>query len=527
MRMDPDCITKPHLCPREEVAAPHVILGDEFGSWEVFLREGMREEWLCCGSGRSFIIAPRSSVALWVSIRDVDRRSDVAICAWLAENWEKRFIVTFPVYRNEEGGAYTYSYYMPKYIVHLPTSAIGAEMIRVRSFTMCNGLTLAIAMHRLGKWSGAVFRSALQMFVTTNQRLVPSMPFWTWMTFDEDWSDLDTLHQLPVMHFPDHYALCGGAADCVIEYLCGFGKLYSSAAVVGFDGRSKYQNYLSTASCAPEKLSMRVFRHLSVSWPQRSTLHTGGDMSEPDWMGFARIITSRRGFWRLWRQDAPFRERVLSRLRFACNNESCLYNLVFPALMVLYREQGAPHARVSQLWRDCIRFYDPTKESVRRWLRAYAIRIRVTDAMAASFPADVIRHAVPPVGFFRDVCRGLVGEAFGRFVHQDGEYRFMVRPHTSHVNYLQAAGMTLTPINLGQGPNTGYMVTSTFYETLEALGTSHSGARIFLERHVQAPVITRLLCIKHAFREKKGLHLVEDLLLDHFRRHREELYSIA
>lgn len=522
MQMDPRCITKPNLCRYKEVASPNIILDASLSSsdsWATFPREQAQEEWLYAPSDKSYIIAPRSSTTLWDSIHEIDGKDESAMLTWLLANWERRFIVTYPVFHDKDG-AYTYSFFVSKYIKRLSQESSFSLLLESRSFTICNGIILAIAMHRRGTWSGPVLQRAFQQFATI--RKSRRLPFWTWFNVDDDWNDIETWPHLPIMHYPDHYALCGGSADCLIQYLCDISNRYSGTFVFSFNGKSKYQSFLSTAACAPETLSLRIFKLLCKEWPQRSTLHTQGDLNEPNWMGFANIITSRPKCWSFWRKNADIQKKVFERLKHACNNESCLYNLVFPALIELYDNTNSAHARISQLWRDCISFYDPDKECVRQWLRAYSLRIRVTDSIASSFPTEVIRHKVPPIGLFRYICQGLSCEEFGKFIHKDNEYRFMVKPIKGHVRFIESATMNLQPID-----DDAYQVNASFHQTLEALSTTHPSARIFFKHYVEKPVVNRLLCIRYAFREKKGLHTVENLLLEHLRHNREQLYSIA
>ena len=381
-------------------------------------------------------------------------------------------------------------------------------------------------MHRSGRWPADVLHDALQMFINAGRK--QGSQFWPFlMPFDDDWSGLD---ENPIMNFPEYYSLCGGAHDKVISLLC---KLSFGTSIISVEagGRTRYMSYLSTAACAPNKLSMKSFNRFCKRWPQMSQLHTNNDTSEPDWMGFVRVITSSRAFWRKWRKDAPYRERVLKRMRVACNTQNCLFNLVFPVIFQLHAELGggAGCSRLTALWRDCIAFYDPHNVCVQQWLRAYSIRIRVTDSMAETYPSEVIRHPMPPIGFFRDAFRGIDAAERANLLHTKTEYRFLVATNHKRASYLKASNMKLEPF-WGAGPKDGsplgYVASSSFYDTLKALAIAHTAAKIYLDNYITAPVVQRLLCMKHAFRGgEKGLHVIEDILLHHFRQHREELYG--
>ena len=518
MLMNPHHITNASLCEREEVAAPHKICNIE-ANWEPFLRtEQTREPWVYSKtlSSGCFIVAPMSSTDLW----DASSYSDVN---WLKHNWGKRFIVTYPTYSDDNGGLFTYSY-VGSYIVKLIAPECYQtpnQFLERKSFTICNGFTLAIALHRSGKLP---VRKLLDMLERACEGQEADNRFF--MHFDEEWMEFYTGHILQVLDFPVHYALCGGCNDAVIRSMWRLMNDTTSGDVyvqcIG-GGRSKYLSYMSSAFNAPESLTVKMFRVLQnlENWPMRSSLHTVGDTSEPDWMGFAKLVTCRRGFWREWKKNTSFRRLIMGRLRMCSNSfantQKGLFNMLFPPLFKLHSEMQEKTARVRSLWRDVIAFYDPEKKQMRAWLRAYLMRIRVTSAMSKAFPDDVIRHPMPPIAFLKDV----LGHSCSANMHDVSEYKFWVNSiNETRASYIKACGMPL--VDVGNG---GYAVRSSTYQTLKALAPNAQIAAIYLRYYVEKPVVDRLLCIRHAFREKNGLHVIESLLLDHFRRHRKELYE--
>lgn len=547
MVMNPTCVKNFNHCPREEIAAPHKILHPSL-CWKPFEREGAREEWsYCYTEGNAYIIAPRSSVSLWNDIQILyEHRPEMSsfIYDWLCENWSKRFIITYPIRDNDDGEKYTYSY-VSSYISMI-NDANGANgvngangtddeeilrhVMRSKSFTICNGLMIALALHRLGVWQTASFLSALSSFV--DFRIESCDRHWTFMVeYDDDWFEFYTGHILQILDFPCHYALCGGADYKVISYLLRLGLLCDgSQPVVEYvrGSKTKYVSHTSTAFTAPESVTLATWKLLFEyeEWPQKSTLHTSGDVSEPDWMGFANLITRKRRFWREWRRNSSLRRAIFGRLRMCCVAYSptykSLFNLIFPSIFEIYnnlKTEGRYTSRVRLLWRDVIMFYDPSKVQLQSWLRAYLIRSRMTYVISRNYPRDVVQHPIPPIPFLKEVLN--VGNIVQR-LHTITEYRLSVNAiSATHVTLLKASKLQLS--KAGEGV---YTMRSSLYETLKDLAVWFPDIRVYMYNYIEKHVLEKLLCIKALTNvDTCRSHVISELVMDYFRNNREQLFE--
>lgn len=514
MLLNPQSVENIHMCKREEVAAPHKILLDGGTlDWQPYVRQ----RWSFCeNTCGCYIVAPDSSRCLW------DVGDDTDIFSWLCCNWDKRFIITYPVFRTQDGRRFSYSHVSP-YIVWFDnvTDAPHEILLHHKCYAVCNGLILALAMHRQQRWHESRFLPALTNFV--NNHLESDAP-WTFMvSFDDEWIEYYSGHILQILDFPAHYALCGGTDVKVIDFLLKSADGPSPYIQYVGGGRSKYVSHTSTAFASPSTLNKATFKRLQKfeRWPERSPLHTPGDTSEPDWTGFAQLITSRKVFWREWRTQPTFRRLILGRLRMCCcahtASQKGLFNLAFPTLFLLYSKMSKYTSRVRCLWRDLIEFYNPDKTILKSWLKAYIMRVRVTDTMARSFPEEVIRHPFPPVAFLIDVF-GHKMDAPSFLV--ESEYRFWINTLTdTRSSYLNSCGLPLATL-----PNGGYSVKSSLQKNLQSLAPIFPPAHIYLKYYVEKPVVQKLICIRRAVSDVSGSYIIESLLFDHFRRHREDLY---
>jgi len=494
MLMRPEHVMHGALCPREEVAKPSKILRRH--TWCDF-NDMFKSALVGSPESSCFLLAPESSLNMWSTIFDIPV-SSASIGAWLDENRSKNFIVTYPIINQ----SYSYTHRYP-YIVRLSEGRIQTLLVH-KSYTICNGLTLALAMHRLGAWPGRVMKQALRAM--QHELHVYDPIDMCWMPYYAD-------HILQICDFPAHYALCGGADLGVIAFLIGDRLSQLQQHIQG--GRIKYTTYAATAFSSGV-MNWELYKMLTrgVSWPARSQLHTHGDTSEPDWAGFARACVGSRGFWRAWQQNASFRTNVLVKLNGCSSSQKSVLNLVFPALFVLH-EQGFHRARVRGLWKACIVFFGC--ETCVPWLRAYITRHLVTELMSEQFPEDVMRHTMPPVAFMKDV--------FGRGFryHEVHEYRFYVRAMTdARAKHLLKCNLPITCVD----NENAYAVTISLHGTLKRL--ANQNARTYLNYYVERPALLRLCCMKRIFWGPSAPvdgHIIGDIMREHFKTRREELFE--
>ena len=541
MLMRPEHVQSAAMCPREEVAAPSKILRRhewlDVRAMQAFDSELLEAYAEIVSSDRCscYLLAPEESLVLWKTVFDVPI-SSAHIKNWLDSHWDKRFIVTYPIINK----SYSYSH-KPPYIFRLPdpTCMHIQTQLHNKSYTICNGLTIALAMHRSGAWPGRVMK---QIDLNSLPRLEAVDIDTKWMPFYND-------HILQICDFPTHYALCGGADLGVIAHLMRASGPAVQLQQQMLGSRIKYASYTATAFSSG-KVNWELYKMLTstASWPARSYLHTNGDTSEPDWFGFARACVGSRGFWRAWRQNARFRTDVLIKLNSSPSQKSVL-NLVFPALFVLH-EQGFHRARVRELWKTCFAFFG--RDTVVPWLRAYITRHLVTELMSEQFPRDVMRHTMPPVAFMKEGLRPLTSlqkgvssplegvrpltspqtgvsspieglRMFANEIHEIHEYRFYVRAMTdARAKHLLKCDL---PITCVENEN-AYRIKISLHGTLKRL--AHANARTYLKYYVERPALLRLCCLKRIFWGPSAPadgHVIGDIMTEHFKTRRQELFG--
>ena len=560
--LDPNFIQCLNQTHREEIAAPEKIWrgghpdwrpcpndaspvadgdagGDRSANWFVTAEAFGNDRNDSNNSNNSkygcFLMAPEASLAMWAAAQSASNVESVF--DFLCAHWEKRFIVSYPILENAEG-RYTMTYTQAHaFFLNLPQTLQPVEFInsvlRSKAFTIANGLILAIALHRLGIWSGRVFQPALQQFVQT--RLDVSAP-WTFIApFQEQWAEFYSQHVVQICDFPLHYVLAGGAEHRVIAYLIrASNDLYPIVQHIGVT-RGKYASLFSTAFSAQSPPTFGTFHLLNrfVTWPVRCSLHTAGDISEPDWFGFARTCVMRSTFWRQWRKRGAWRRTTILRMRHCCTGDRDMLNMLLQPLFKLYTHPDVMHtSRVRRLWRDVMEHIDVTHDVVLKWLRCYLARIRMTSAMAEEFPKDIVRSPVPPVAFLKDVIlRHLQGPALVKYIHRVDTYRFSL---ANIGNTIQRSAMEQFICNHGIALNgDDFVVKESVLALLGRLAPLHAPAAIFLKYYLQRPALNRLLCLYQAFglfeRDQETApareYAVGQLVLRHFQQRREDLYG--
>lgn len=584
--LDPNFIQCLNQAHREEVAAPSKIWRDGNPNWRPhpdWSKSGPRANWFVTseaygdrgvyggggggdGGGGKYtciLMAPEASLAIWPAAQSATTVE--GIFEFLCSHWDKRFIVSYPILEGGErvcgdgsagggggdaaGGSenrdadglterYTMTYgQASSFFLGLPRALAPSELLRLivnsKAFTVANGLILAIALHRLGIWSGRVFQPALQKFVQT--RLDVSAP-WTFIApFQDEWAEFYSQHIVQICDFPMHYVIAGGAEHRVIAYLIRASNDIDPIVQQMGVTRGKYTSIFSTAFSASPPPTFGTYQLLNrfATWPVRCSLHTAGDVSEPDWYGFARACVMRGTFWREWRKRDIWRRTTILRMRHCCTSDREILNMLLQPLFRLHTHPDVLHpSRVRRLWRDVLQHIDITHDVVLKWLRCYLARVRMTSAMAVEFPQDIVRSPVPPVAFMKDVIlQHLQGPALVRYVHRVDTYRFSLThignriQRTAMEQFIQRHDIALN--------GDDFVVKESVLALLGRLAPLHAPAAIFLKYYLQRPALHRLLCLYQAFglfeRDQETApareYAVGQLVLRHFQQHREDLYG--
>ena len=233
-------------------------------------------------------------------------------------------------------------------------------------------------------------------------------------------------------------------------------------------------------------------------------------------------------------------------------------SLILPSLFLLAEEAGMDGAdghlhpkrththtplrtpsRIRQLWRDVIHELNPEGNCIRAWTRAYLVRLWVTSAIGKSHPQEVVAWSLPPIAFMRDVLSGVAGVLTGvpsaevvAWLREPTTYTFLVRSS-------QCTLLTSIESRLGckiealpadpENPNRSFTIRVALYDVLKQLAESEPIMRVYLERVVQRPIVSKLTTVYKAFGMSAGMNnsnqdqfTVGRIMLDYYKRQKEE-----
>jgi hypothetical protein len=557
--IDPKAVRHPQFCSRIEIAPPEILLSD--AAWLPF--EGqLGAEWASMAVHRQHIFTNARTIPMWQAAKECAVTTD-GIYDWLCRWWHQRFAVTYPLGTVDAPITYSYSQTFTQSQTQTQTQMQTSHtplnlqaMIDAKAYSICNGLILAMAMHRRGHWPDDIMHAALKRFV--EDTLDPEAP-WTFITpYDERWVPLYEGHIAQLTEYPCHYALCG-AGPKVTRYMLRTSNDTEPVTQHIQASRTKYTTYQATAFSAAyvsgQTMSLQEYNELFeyTQWPVNPELYSHGDRTEPDWFGFARTCVGRRGFWRAWRARPQWRARVITSVCACSDAMRHALSLMLPSLFLLAEEAGMDGAdghlhpkrththtplrtpsRIRQLWRDVIHELNPEGNCIRAWTRAYLVRLWVTGAIGKSHPQEVVAWSLPPIAFMRDVLTGVLTQAeIVAWLREPTTYTFLVRSS-------QCTLLTSIESRLGckiealpadpENPNRSFRIRVALYDVLKQLAESEPIMRVYLERVVQRPIVSKLTTVYKAFGMGGGTkndgnqdqYTVGRIMLDYYKRQKEE-----
>jgi hypothetical protein len=569
--IDPKAVRHPQFCSRIEIAPPEILLSDGSYTHPWLPFEGqLGAEWASMAVHRQHIFTNARTTPMWQAAKECAVTTD-GIYDWLTRWWHQRFAVTYPLGTVDAPITYSYSQTFTQsqtptqtqmQTSHTPLNL--QAMVDAKAYSICNGLILALAMHRCGHWPDDVMHAALKRFV--EDTLDPEAP-WTFITpYDERWVPLYEGHIAQLTEYPCHYALCG-AGPKVTRYMLRTSNDTEPVTQHIQASRTKYTTYQATAFSAAyvsgRTMSLQEYNELFeyTQWPVNPELYSLGDRTEPDWFGFARTCVGRRGFWRAWRARPQWRARVITSVCACSDAMRHALSLMLPSLFLLAEEAGMDGAdghlhpkrthtplqtplrtpsRIRQLWRDVIHELNPEGDCIRAWTRAYLVRLWVTGAIGKSHPQEVVAWSLPPIAFMRDVLSGVTGVLTG--VLTQAEVVAWLREPTTYTFLVRSSQCTLlTSIESRLGckiealpadpalPNRSFTIRVALYDVLKQLAESEPIMRVYLERVVQRPIVSKLTTVYKAFGmgacqndSNQDQFTVGRIMLDYYKRQKEE-----
>jgi len=262
---------------------------------------------------------------------------------WFEVNWNKSFVITSPIYTDViESPTQRYA---PRCtpsggICSINNStSIETDLLRLRQhncYTVCSGLTIAIALHRAGRIRARLLRNLLQRPLTYSMYEPSLKPY-----YDN--------HILPmVADVPYHYSLRDSDIS-VIRHMQALVVPYVSITGRFICGGVITEVYTTPAQIIFKAMTLDKMKLFIEYWPG-----TRRDRREsPDFIGLVKgLCNASKGLWHWWKRPDCGR-RTLERL--ITNNrggDRYLYMLIL--MYITYSSNLRMRHRLVVIWRQLL-----------------------------------------------------------------------------------------------------------------------------------------------------------------------------
>jgi hypothetical protein len=409
------------LCAREEIADPAKLCALVEGPrlcWDV-VGEGAealhrtwapwKRAWEVAGgtirsSGFYVLCDRRTMFARMRRILMAARPSQTELELWLTTYWDTPFLITCPVLvqslrqdqARDPATAYFVNNRFPVQRVPIVSHTdVVSQMIVAQAFTLCNGLTLFLAMCRAGRVPLAVSRAVLANTVTRFDGDIT-------MQLEGNWLDLYMMHPCP--HVADHpwfYARMG--TNPAPPALCNM--LRRDTVLIPQLGGPEHGVVTSLATVL---LSTCPW---DMHWPSPPSDWDAGedDRFEPDITSFVLGVVRTRRNWRRWIRNAESRAELIAYISDYFPTTDAAFTAWLEPILHFYttHREHAPAlvpSRLRQMWRHVLAELDPSGDLVRNALHRWMVKDIVIHHIQHVQGHNVLSYVLTvPYAFLKDV----------------------------------------------------------------------------------------------------------------------------
>lgn len=381
-------------CPREEIADPEKLYRFVNGirmSWDIFNYNDQPYyrayiPWMKKWNFKGDIIV--NSVGLYVltecpsmfrSMKKIIADPNVThLSEWLRDWWHVPFIISSPVYGKREANQiipvpfFINNRYMSQTIpLHGDDDAL-TQMLGAEGYTICNGLTLFLAMARLEEIPEHECFEALQeltQVVDMTPEMISPIPV--------TWTHFYLAHTTP--HVSDHpwiYARMGDQP--AYNSICNLLSLLEDGFVLQF-GHNDVGSITSLGS------SLLPYRPYEMYWPVPPLSLEDEDTYRPDICSFVLGVVRTRKSWKWW-MDHGSKYIIRRTCCFFPKMEDALHAWL-SVLSNFYEcakehTPRLPYSRIRTLWLQVMKTIDPQCVLMPKLLRRIMIKEYVTEELS-------------------------------------------------------------------------------------------------------------------------------------------------
>lgn len=470
---------KAWVYPREEIADPRKLLALILHgkSWDVFEYDNSilyrtwfpwRKTW---GTVKSIgVYAATEHPSMFDHMFSLVLDPQVPqICAWLRKWSETLFVVSSPLLSDDVDGYFVRNRY-PVHTVPLnATEDAFTTMLGNEAFTICNGMTLFLAMIRLRQLRPRTAFVALSKFIHD----YPPNP----QTIPDSWMALFLNHTTPhVAHFPWHYSQmgCDPVPFHIAALLCKPEDMTLLIPQVGNLHIGSITSYNAMI------LHTRPDASVAAGWPSIPPDLDDEDTFTPDFASFVVGVVKTRRMWRWWCNYGRF--HVFQKARDSRN----IMTAWLVPILSLYsnaKVNGLCHSRLRTMWMQVLDFYDPKRSKLGyilvRWIVAEKIMEHLQARLEIRGPLEV------PFSFIKDAFE-TYKEKIGLF------HKHMFRCFTSHISAMTKA------FSDGKVKDNCIIIGRNLFQLMKE-APENNVWRVFYDAYISKRITSRLLGIKIGF----------------------------
>jgi hypothetical protein len=331
------------------------------------------------------------NVNLFSSIHDLDD-NDNAIYEWLKQWGHEHFTITTPVYvyhRNASYRCYGVSNSSVNSLVLInPYEDLLSQLIDDGCYTVGTGLTLALAMHRLGFFSAQSMTRALIRFMD-GEPWYAELPL--------EYHDLYLNHLIPQIADHPYLYACTGPDVAHIDVTSYLLRTYNVPSHITQVITTTKHLYTTPFVAGLPHMTAQHMQLLDFNSMFSVPESEEGDTMTIDVMGLFQNVLRNKRTWKWWlrHQDTAL-DKILK--SFECLDDAVTFTL--KRLFKLYRKGS--NRRVRHIWKGIFARVDT--KTMQTWLHKYLMLRYIKTALK--------RHGVylatcwipyPPIAFIKDL----------------------------------------------------------------------------------------------------------------------------
>ena len=322
---------------------------------------------------------------------------------WLAKWWNCPFLITIPILHHERGAFITDNLYPPRrtYLQFLPSQEYLDLQLSNQSYTVCNGLTLFLAYHRLNIITANIAYPILKNFIDINKPHI-------FQDVTDTWYNL--YYNTVIGHiadFPTFY-ISSGPDFAHVNILRLFKDDYDfQFAEMIIPNNIIYTSPLIAMFPYFSPINWNYFQTTELWLNTLNINYDNGDVLFPDIAGFIHAMLTTKRAWKYWQNNH------IDILICLSSSYISLEKLIEDLIQACsyYYNYGSPYhnrslkKKVRIMWNNIISTLDKTKESIPEIFYRYILKYQMGERLLHIGRTGTLWMNEIPYSLLKDIFR--------------------------------------------------------------------------------------------------------------------------